>query len=76
VAVEPGALRRFTIVSRCVDASSRTCTSALECRRGERCLGGNCLRVPELERDLDRFLRLPPDLDPKPTPTPRPRPPG
>lgn len=75
VAVEPGANRFFTIVSRCVAASSRSCNSVFECSRGERCLGGRCIRMPVLERDLDRFFRLPPERDPKPTPTPRPIPP-
>jgi hypothetical protein len=75
VAVEPGANRFFTIVSRCVAASSRSCTSVIECGRGERCLGGRCIRTPVLERDLDRFFRLPPERDPKPMPTPRPTPP-
>ena len=75
VAVDPGATRFFTTISRCVDASSRACTSDFQCERGHRCLGGHCLRGPQLERELDRFLELPPDLDPKPKPSPRPVPP-
>lgn len=76
VAIDPGGIRPFTIVSRCVDASSRACESDVDCRRGQRCLGGLCLRAPEIQRDLDHFFELPPDLDPKPTPKPRPTPSG
>ena len=71
VAVEPGAIGSFTIVSRCVDGSSRTCARDFDCERGQRCLGSRCIRTPELLRDLDRFLRRPPDLDPN-----KPRSPG
>lgn len=75
VAVDPEATGFFTTISRCVDRSSRACTHDFECERGRRCLGGHCIRTPQLEREIDRFLRLPPERAPKPEPTPRPVPP-